>query len=145
MANRPANAGSHGAGPDRGPAGAGASPPVRHPSFAREPRRPADLSRLSGPGDPASRGPAAARILSWLPYLLVLAGAVAGLALAWHGSKYAGRGAGLVGASLLAGGLARLVLPQRYAGLLFSRRKASDVLAFAVFGAAVLAVAISLP
>ena len=63
----------------------------------------------------------------------------------WQGSKYAGRGAALVGASLLAGALARLILPARYAGLLASRRKASDVLAFAAFGAAVLAVAIALP
>ena len=39
----------------------------------------------------------------------------------------------------------RLILPARYAGLLASRRKASDVLGFAVFGAAVLAVAIALP
>ena len=39
----------------------------------------------------------------------------------------------------------RLVLPERYAGLLASRRKASDVLAFAAFGAAVVAVALTLP
>jgi hypothetical protein len=50
-----------------------------------------------------------------------------------------------VGCSLLAAGLARLVLPPRAAGLLTSRGKTSDVLAFAVFGAAVLAVALSLP
>jgi hypothetical protein len=65
--------------------------------------------------------------------------------VAWHGSKYAGRGAGLIGASLLAAALARLILPARYVGLLATRRKASDVLGFAVFGAAVLAVAIALP
>jgi hypothetical protein len=75
----------------------------------------------------------------------VLAGAAIGMFVAWQGSKYAGRGAGVIGASLLAGALARLILPPRYAGLLLSRRKASDVLAFAVFGAAVLAVAIALP
>jgi hypothetical protein len=46
---------------------------------------------------------------------------------------------------MLAAGLARLILPPRYAGLLSTRRKASDVLAFAVFGAAVLAVALILP
>ena len=50
-----------------------------------------------------------------------------------------------MGCSLLAAGLARLILPPRYAGLLSTRRKASDVLAFAVFGAAVLAVALMLP
>ena len=57
--------------------------------------------------------------------------------VAWQGSRYAGWGAALVGCSLLAAGLARLILPPRYAGLLSTRRKASDVLAFAVFGAAV--------
>ena len=63
----------------------------------------------------------------------------------WKGSKEAGHGAGLIGVSLLAGAVARLILPARYAGLLSSRRKASDVLALALFGAAVLAVAIALP
>ena len=82
---------------------------------------------------------------AWLPYLIVLAGVAAGMFVIWQGSKYAGRGASLIGASLLAGALARLILPARYAGLLASRRKASDVLAFAAFGAAVLAVAIVLP
>jgi hypothetical protein len=50
-----------------------------------------------------------------------------------------------VGCSLLVAGLARLVLPPRYAGLLSSRRKAPDVLTFAVLGAGVLAVALLLP
>ena len=72
-----------------------------------------------------------------MPYLIVLAGAASGMFVAWRGSRYAGWGAGLVGCSLLAAGLARLILPPRYAGLLSTRRKASDVLAFAVFGAAV--------
>jgi len=83
--------------------------------------------------------------VAWLPYLVVLGGAATGMFVVWMGSKYAGRGAGVVGASLLVGALARLILPARHAGLLASRRKASDVLAFAVFGAAVLAVAIALP
>jgi hypothetical protein len=96
------------------------------------------------PGGRAAEATAAGG-LAWLPYLIVLAGVAAGMFVTWQGSKYAGRGAGLVGASLLAGALARLILPARYAGLLASRRKASDVLAFAAFGAAVLAVAIALP
>jgi hypothetical protein len=80
-----------------------------------------------------------------VPYLIVLAGAATGMFVAWRGSQYASLGTGLVGGSLLAAGLARLILPSRYAGLLSTRRKASDVLAFAVFGAAVLAVALMLP
>ena len=108
------------------------------------------MSRIRVPRDRGSPGgrdaeATAAGGLAWLPYLIVLAGVAAGMFVTWQGSKYAGRGAALVGASLLVGALARLILPARYAGLLASRRKASDVLAFAAFGAAVLAVAIALP
>jgi Protein of unknown function (DUF3017) len=114
--------------------------------------RPSRGPRDRGSRDRGSRGRGAPRGeataaggLAWLPYLIVLAGVAAGMFVAWQGSKYAGRGAALAGCSLLAAALARLILPARYAGLLASRRKASDVLAFAAFGAAVLAVAISLP
>jgi hypothetical protein len=80
-----------------------------------------------------------------VPYLIALAGVAAGVFEVCQGPRYAGRGAGLVGCSLLAAGLARLVLPTRLAGLLSTRRKTSDVLAFAVFGAGVLAIALTLP
>jgi Protein of unknown function (DUF3017) len=171
MANRPVNAGSGGAAappppvhhdatpatpatpaPPAPPAAppaapAPATPPARsrNPAGHRAPR--ARAPRARAPRDPASRdGEAtAAAGLAWLPYLIVLAGVAAGMFVIWQGSKYAGRGAALVGCSLLAGALARLILPARYAGPLASRRKASDVLAFAAFGAAVLAVAIALP
>ena len=78
-----------------------------------------------------------------MPYLLVLAGVAVGVLLALEGS--AGRGMGLLGGSLLAAGLARLVLPPRLAGPLASRGRASDVLAFTALGAGVLAVALMLP
>ena len=148
MANRPVNAGS-------GSGAAAAPPPVPHdatpaghdaataaPAGHRAARtaRTARTTRTTR----AARDPRPSK-LAWLPYLIVLAGAATGMLIAWQGSKYAGRGAGLIGASLLVGALARLILPERYAGLLASRRKASDVLGFAVFGAAVLAVAIALP
>jgi hypothetical protein len=148
MANRPVNAGS-------GSGAAAAPPPVPHDAT------PAghDAATAAPAGHRAARTARAARTtrttraardprpskLAWLPYLIVLAGAATGMLIAWQGSKYAGRGAGLIGASLLVGALARLILPERYAGLLASRRKASDVLGFAAFGAAVLAVAIALP
>ena len=83
--------------------------------------------------------------MAWLPYLIVLAGTVAGLVEAWLGSRHAGRGTAVVGAALLVAALARLALPPRYAGLLASRSKTQDVAGFAVLGAAVLAVAASLP
>jgi hypothetical protein len=130
MANRPVNAGS---------GAAAAPPPVPHDAVPAAPagHRATRTTR-------AARDPRPSK-LAWLPYLIVLAGAATGMLIAWQGSKYVGRGAALIGASLLVGALARLILPERYAGLLASRRKASDVLGFAVFGAAVLAVAIALP
>jgi hypothetical protein len=144
MANRPVNTGS---------GGAAAPPPVHHDAIPSPPSSPP--ARGTPPGGHRARsrssrrstdtGATAAGGLAWLPYLIVLAGVAAGMFVAWQGSKYASRGAGIIGASLLAGALFRLILPARYAGLLSSRRKASDVLALAVLGAAVLAVAISLP
>ena len=145
MANRPVNTGS---------GGAAVPPPVHHDATPATPAVQAAPAVPAAPAAPAghraTRTTRAARDprpskLAWLPYLIVLAGAAAGMLVAWQGSKYAARGAALIGASLLAAALARLILPARYAGLLASRRKASDVLGFAVFGAAVLAVAISLP
>ena len=151
MANRPVNTGS---------GGAAAPPPVHHDADPATPAVPATPATSAAPASHratrttrttratratrAGRGPRPSK-LAWLPYLIVLAGTAAGMLVAWHGSKYAGRGAALIGASLLAAALARLILPARYAGLLATRRKASDVLGFAVFGAAVLAVAIALP
>ena len=149
MANRPVNAGSgaaaapppvpHDAAP-AAPAGYDAAPAAPAGHRAARTSRATRTARTSR----AARDPRPSK-LAWLPYLIVLAGAAAGMLIAWQGSKYVGRGAGLIGASLLVGALARLILPERYAGLLASRRKASDVLGFAVFGAAVLAVAIALP
>jgi DUF3017 family protein len=135
MANRPVNTGS---------GGAAAPPPVHHDAPAAPASHRAARTTRTTRATRATRGSQPSK-LAWLPYLIVLAGTAAGMLVAWHGSKYAGRGAALIGASLLAAALARLILPARYVGLLATRRKASDVLGFAVFGAAVLAVAIALP
>jgi len=146
MANRPVNAGSGAAAApppvphDATPAGHDAATAAPAGHRAARTARTARTTRTTR----AARDPRPSK-LAWLPYLIVLAGAATGMLIAWQGSKYAGRGAGLIGASLLVGALARLILPERYAGLLASRRKASDVLGFAAFGAAVLAVAIALP
>jgi Protein of unknown function (DUF3017) len=143
MANMPANAGS-----SRGQAPLNAAqitPAPRAPQATPASRTvPGHRAVRSRPAK-ASPAPTQPNALAWLPYLVVLAGVAAGLCLAYQGSKYAGRGAGVVGCSLLAAGLARLVLPPRYAGLFSTRGKVSDVLAFAVFGAGVLGVALLLP
>jgi hypothetical protein len=142
MANRPVNTGSGGAAAPRSSDAATPydAPPLYGAPAGHRATRAARADRAS-----QTDGDSATSALAWLPYLIVLAGVAAGMFVAWKGSKYAGRGAGLIGASLLVGAVARLILPARYAGLLSSRRKASDVLALALFGAAVLAVAIALP
>jgi hypothetical protein len=137
MANRPANAGS-----DRGLAGA--PPPVHHQGSPRRPGPPpghrARPKDASAEPNAAATGP-----LTWLPYLIVLAGVAAGLFVTWQGAKYAGLGTSLVGGALLVAAVARLLLPPRYAELLSSRWKASDVVAFTALGAGVLAIALVLP
>jgi len=146
MANRPANAGS-----ERGLAGA--PPPVHHQGSPRRPATPPGhrarardardaRDTRNAPGEPNAAPSGAA---PWLPYLIVLAGVGVGLFVTWQGSKYAGLGTSLVGGALLAAAVARLLLPPRYAELLSSRWKASDVVAFTVLGAGVLAIALVLP
>lgn len=72
--------------------------------------------------------------MAQLPYLLVLAGVVAGL-IAVRGGNQAVRGGTLVVAgALLAGALARLVLPERRVGMLASRRRLVDVAALTILG-----------
>jgi hypothetical protein len=157
MANRPVNTGSGGAAappsPDAAPPYdaadpyATAAPPASHRASRTTRATGATRTTRAARADRASQADddPGTSALAWLPYLIVLAGVAAGMFVALKGSKYAGGGAGLIGVSLLAGAVARLILPARYAGLLSSRRKASDVLALALFGAAVLAVAIALP
>ena len=159
MANRPANAGSGRVGPDRGLAPMGDIAPPPDAAAPRTPPGPAAAGPTSASPKPASPAPVSHRatrskegdepavtgVLAWVPYLVVLAGAAVAMFVVSKGSAYALRGIAVLGATLLAAALARLLLPNRFAGLLASRRKASDVLAFAVLGAAVLAVALSLP
>ena len=150
MANRPANAGAHSAGPQREPAAApsvhqDAPSAVHHQGFPRSRTAPARGRPARRRPEPAGVARRAAQALAWLPYLIVLGGVAVGLFVIWQGSQYAGRGAALVGSALLVAAAARLVLPPRHAGLLASRGKALDVAAFAVLGAGVLVVAASLP
>ena len=150
MANRPANAGATGAGPDwglTGLAGAAAPPPVHHQGYPSARQAPRDPRLAPDPRDPKGsrkRRDIVVSGLAWLPYLIALAGVAIGLAIAWYGSGLAVRGTVLVGGALLVAAVARLLLPSRYAGPLSTRGKASDVAGFAVFGTAVLVVALML-
>jgi hypothetical protein len=129
---------------------AGAPLPAHHRGFHRNPGTSPSWHRARGarpahPGEPRSPKAPPGHALASLPYLIVLAGVAVGLFVTWQGSRYARLGTGLVGGALLAAAAARLALPPRYTELLSSRWKASDVLAFAVLGAGVLALALVLP
>jgi hypothetical protein len=168
MADQPANAGASG-----GLAGDLALPPAVHHSNYPRPvpgycPAPAPLAYSPGPAAapplrPEARGHrhrttsrarthAVARpeaterplFLSWLPYLLALAGIATGLAIAWNASRDALTGTEVIAGTLLFAALARLVLPQRYAGPLRVRSRTYDVLALTVFGGSVLAIALTL-
>jgi Protein of unknown function (DUF3017) len=154
MANTPANAGSSEGQAARGTTGPRAvpghraappraAPPRAAPPRAAQPRAAQPQSAQAAP--PRTAESAEPTGLAWVPYLIVLAGVAAGVYTVFQGSKYAAQGTGLLGCALLVAGLARLVLPPRLAGLLSSRRKTSDVLAFTAFGAGVLVVALMLP
>jgi hypothetical protein len=76
--------------------------------------------------------------LAQLPYALVLAGLVAGLALMQGGSQAVKSGTLVIAGAVLAGSLTRLVLPAGRAGLLRSRRRLVDVALLTVLGAGLL-------
>jgi non-ribosomal peptide synthetase component F len=82
---------------------------------------------------------------SWLAYLLVLAGVAIGMVIASYSSRDALTGIAVIAGTLLAAGLARLVLPPRYAGPLCTRSRTYDVLALTVLGGSVLAIVLTLP
>jgi Protein of unknown function (DUF3017) len=78
------------------------------------------------------------RLTTQLPYWIVLAGVVAGLATMRGGGQAVRGGTLVIAGTLLAGSLARLVLPQGKAGMLGSRRRLIDVAALAALGVGIL-------
>jgi len=105
--------------------------------------------RPAGPGGTAA-GAAARRdrpsAVGWLAYLVVLGIIAAGLAWLWAGGAHAVKGGtlALAGAMFVAA-LARLVLPESWAGLLASRKRITDVVTMAALGTGLLAVVLLSP
>jgi Protein of unknown function (DUF3017) len=106
------------------------------------------------PGQAAAPAPAAETehgqedrsIVKVVPYLAVLVCAVVGVYIAWReGSRGGGDGAAVLGAALLAAAAARLLLPARLAGLLATRKRATDVLTLTVLGSGLLVAGLVLP
>jgi hypothetical protein len=81
-----------------------------------------------------------------VPLLAVLAVTVVGVYVAWRlGSAGGGNGGVIAGVALLAGAVARLLLPARLAGLLANRKRTVDVVTLAAFGTALLIAGLVLP
>ena len=101
-----------------------------------------DRAREGGTQQPAGgfggSSPRARRLAAQLPYGIVLAGVVAGLATIRTGDLEVRGGTLVMAGALLAGALARLVLPEGKAGMLSSRRRLVDVAVLATLGAGLL-------
>jgi hypothetical protein len=80
-----------------------------------------------------------------LPYLVVLAVAVGGVAWICQGQQDVRAGTVTVAGALFVAALARLVLPERRAGMLASRRRFVDVTALAVLATGLLVAGLVLP
>ena len=94
----------------------------------------------------AKRAKEDASIVGVIPLLAVLVVTVAGVYIAWRqGSTGGGEGGVVAGIALLVGAAARLLLPARLAGLLATRKRATDVITLTIFGAALLVAGLVLP
>jgi hypothetical protein len=99
------------------------------------------LARQAKTGQGLTKGAAAGsgrRLVTQLPYWIVMAGVVAGLVTARGGGQAVRGGTLVVAGALLAGSLARLVLPEGKAGMLASRRRIVDVGVLGVLGVGLL-------
>ena len=97
-----------------------------------------------GPGRHGGRQAARARYQQ-LPYLLVLLGVAAALATIWLGVHLVQSGTLVLAGVLLIAALARLVLPERQAGMLSSRRRFVDVAIFGALGTGLLVAGLVVP
>jgi hypothetical protein len=94
-------------------------------------------------GTPASPGNGERRrnrLTAHLPYWIVLAGVAAGLITIRGGNQAVRGGTLVIAGALLAGALARLVLPDRRVGMLASRRRLLDVAALTLLGVGLLVI-----
>lgn len=109
---------------------------------------PATSSAVTPTTAPSAAGvpaPAGGPRLASLPYVTALAGLAGGLIWMWFAPKHVEPGTVAVAGALLVAALERLVLPERWAGMLLTRRRLPDVMTLAALGAGILAVALVLP
>jgi Protein of unknown function (DUF3017) len=106
---------------------------VKHSAkaLARQARTQQAVSENTGSGSDR-------KLLTQLPYWLVMAGIVAGLLTVRGGGQAVRSGTLVLAGALLAGSVARLVLPEGKAGMLRSRRRIVDVGVLGVLGVGLL-------
>ncbi len=122
------------------------------------PQQPPAAPQPGGPAAPVAQGGRVARraavtraprergLIRVVPYLAVVLCTVAGVYIAWReGSAGGGAGGVVAGAALLVAAVIRALLPARLAGLLASRRRTTDVVTLAAFGACLLIAGLVLP
>jgi len=80
-----------------------------------------------------------------LPYWLTIAGSAVALVIIRLGTHHLASGTLVLAGVLLVAAVARLVLPDRRAGMLSSRRRLVDVAIFAAFGAGLLVAGLAVP
>jgi len=102
--------------------------------------------RQGPPRQEANRARADGSIVGTILYLVVLACTGVGVYLSWRlGSQGGGKGGVVGGVVLLAAALTRLVLPARFAGLLGTRKRVTDVVTLTIFGTGLLVAGLVLP
>jgi hypothetical protein len=128
------------------PSAARATPPAApasQPGAAAAPAAPVGRAVAGRRSRAARAKPARA---AQLPYVLVLAIAIGGLAWMWQGGiGRAKEGTLALAGAMLMGALARLVLPEARAGMLVSRRRLVDVVSLAALGIGLLVAGLVLP
>jgi hypothetical protein len=107
--------------------------------------RPAVTPETVSPAAAGRPQPAGGPRLASVPYAIALAGLIGGLVWMWFAPKHVEPGTVAVAGALLVAALERLVLPERWAGMLLTRQRVPDVMALAALGAGILAVALVLP
>ncbi len=121
----------------RGSGALASAPPAARPESAARSAS-ASSSLAAGSASASSSNPVARQRLAQLPYAIVLAATAAGLGLMWGGGHAVSRGTLVLAGALLAGSLARLVLPDGKVGLLRSRRRLVDVALLTALGVGLL-------
>ena len=150
------------AGPERGtwppPGGDGrpAQTPTDDPSAPARPASSPPEPPVHHRRQPAPRGPAATprgrraqrsgRVRgAQVPYVIVLAGLLAGLVYIWPGPHSVRAGTFILAGALFVAVAARLALPERRAGMLASRRRYIDVTVLAILAIGLLVAGLVLP